>query len=362
MGRPPLCDTKIGMKKGPWTPEEDILLATYIQQHGPGNWKSIPTSTGLLRCSKSCRLRWTNYLRPGIKRGEFTEQEESLIIHLQAVLGNRWAAIASYLPQRTDNDIKNHWNTHLTKKLRKVQTGCGDEHDFNRDGSTSSPSPSTNLDQTRTIVGSKGQWERSLQTNADMARQALYEVISIDHTTHHKSTTNFSSCSTSTASISIHDNSSYNNSMPNRKQQALAPLATTSTTPYVSDTENISRWLQGSNSTTTTEGTKHNHQGFVHHQHHNNDDILSSETAFESFYRLCSSSTTTQTTTNVSDCDLLEQNLFNYDPSKEGSQSSGSNNTTQVPLSMPEKWLLDYDTLQEDHQQAGFLTLADTAD
>ncbi|KAE8665857.1 MYB306 protein [Hibiscus syriacus] len=89
MGRPPCCD-KLGVKKGPWTPEEDIILVSYIQEHGPGNWRSIPTNTGLLRCSKSCRLRWTNYLRPGIKRGSFTEQEEKTIIHLQALLGNRY--------------------------------------------------------------------------------------------------------------------------------------------------------------------------------------------------------------------------------------------------------------------------------
>ncbi|XP_058107593.1 transcription factor MYB60-like [Magnolia sinica] len=121
MGRPPCCD-KVGIKKGPWTPEEDIILVSYIQEHGPGNWRSVPTNTGLLRCSKSCRLRWTNYLRPGIKRGNFTPHEEGMIIHLQALLGNRWAAIASYLPQRTDNDIKNYWNTHLKKKIKKIQT------------------------------------------------------------------------------------------------------------------------------------------------------------------------------------------------------------------------------------------------
>ncbi|RVW20580.1 Myb-related protein 306 [Vitis vinifera] len=84
MGRPPCCD-KVGIKKGPWTPEEDIILVSYIQEHGPGNWRSVPTNTGLLRCSKSCRLRWTNYLRPGIKRGNFTPHEEGMIIHLQAL-------------------------------------------------------------------------------------------------------------------------------------------------------------------------------------------------------------------------------------------------------------------------------------
>ncbi|KAL6842852.1 hypothetical protein ACP4OV_027165 [Aristida adscensionis] len=122
MGRPPCCDNSVGVKKGPWTPEEDIVLVSYIQQHGPGNWRSVPENTGLMRCSKSCRLRWTNYLRPGIKRGNFTPHEEGIIIHLQALLGNKWAAIASYLPQRTDNDIKNYWNTHLKKKVKRLQT------------------------------------------------------------------------------------------------------------------------------------------------------------------------------------------------------------------------------------------------
>ncbi|CAA0837343.1 myb domain protein 60 [Striga hermonthica] len=124
MGRPPCCD-KIGIKKGPWTPEEDIILVSYIQENGPGNWRAVPTNTGLLRCSKSCRLRWTNYLRPGIKRGNFTPHEEGMIIHLQALLGNKWAAIATYLPQRTDNDIKNYWNTHLKKKLKKLHQQPG---------------------------------------------------------------------------------------------------------------------------------------------------------------------------------------------------------------------------------------------
>ncbi|XWS32866.1 hypothetical protein CRYUN_Cryun22dG0027100 [Craigia yunnanensis] len=164
MGRPPCCE-KVGVKKGPWTPEEDIILVSYIQEHGPGNWRTVPTDTGLLRCNKSCRLRWTNYLRPGIKRGKFTEHEEKMIIHLQALLGNRWAAIASYLPQRTDNDIKNYWNTHLKKKLKKLQGSEG----YFRDGSSSSPT-------SQQI--SRGQWERKLQTDIHMAKQALSDALS----------------------------------------------------------------------------------------------------------------------------------------------------------------------------------------
>jgi myb proto-oncogene protein len=120
MGRPPWCECdKAGIKKGPWTPEEDLILVSYIHEHGAGRWRLVPVNTGLMRCSKSCRLRWTNYLRPGIRRGNFTPREERVIVHLQSLLGNRWAAIASHLPQRTDNDIKNYWNTHLKKKLEE---------------------------------------------------------------------------------------------------------------------------------------------------------------------------------------------------------------------------------------------------
>ncbi|XP_022927412.1 myb-related protein 306-like [Cucurbita moschata] len=164
MGRPPCCD-KQGVKKGPWTPEEDIVLVSYIQEHGPGNWRAVPANTGLLRCSKSCRLRWTNYLRPGIKRGNFTHHEEKMIIHLQALLGNRWAAIASYLPQRTDNDIKNHWNTYLKKKLNN------NHHHHHH------PSPATDLSATGG-GDARGQWERRLQTDIQMAKQALSDALS----------------------------------------------------------------------------------------------------------------------------------------------------------------------------------------
>ncbi|XWS64932.1 hypothetical protein CRYUN_Cryun05aG0046800 [Craigia yunnanensis] len=149
MGRPPCCD-KVGIKKGPWTPEEDIILVSYIQEHGPGNWRSVPTNTGLMRCSKSCRLRWTNYLRPGIKRGNFTPHEEGMIIHLQALLGNKWAAIASYLPQRTDNDIKNYWNTHLKKKLKKFQSAL-DPHMVQDSSTTTIQFVSKSLNERRSL-------------------------------------------------------------------------------------------------------------------------------------------------------------------------------------------------------------------
>ncbi|QCD91807.1 myb proto-oncogene protein [Vigna unguiculata] len=119
MMRTPSSDES-GLKKGPWSPEEDKILMDYIQKHGHGSWRALPKLAGLNRCGKSCRLRWTNYLRPDIKRGKFSDQEEQLIINLHAVLGNKWAAIASHLPGRTDNEIKNLWNTHLRKKLLQM--------------------------------------------------------------------------------------------------------------------------------------------------------------------------------------------------------------------------------------------------
>ncbi|KAK9714774.1 hypothetical protein RND81_06G118900 [Saponaria officinalis] len=119
MGRAPCCD-RDGLKKGPWLPEEDQKLVDYIQEHGSGNWRTLPKKAGLQRCGKSCRLRWANYLRPDIKRGRFTFEEEEAIIQLHSVLGNKWSAIAAKLPGRTDNEIKNYWNTHIRKRLLRM--------------------------------------------------------------------------------------------------------------------------------------------------------------------------------------------------------------------------------------------------
>ncbi|KAJ8748568.1 hypothetical protein K2173_003469 [Erythroxylum novogranatense] len=121
MGRAPCC-SKVGLHRGPWTPREDTLLTKYIQAHGEGHWRSLPKKAGLLRCGKSCRLRWMNYLRPDIKRGNITPDEDELIIRMHSLLGNRWSLIAGRLPGRTDNEIKNYWNTHLSKRLKSQGT------------------------------------------------------------------------------------------------------------------------------------------------------------------------------------------------------------------------------------------------
>ncbi|KAI4321195.1 hypothetical protein MLD38_034607 [Melastoma candidum] len=116
MGRSPCCE-KEHTNKGAWTKEEDQRLVDYIRLHGEGCWRSLPKAAGLLRCGKSCRLRWINYLRPDLKRGNFTQEEDELIIKLHSMLGNKWSLIAGRLPGRTDNEIKNYWNTHIKRKL-----------------------------------------------------------------------------------------------------------------------------------------------------------------------------------------------------------------------------------------------------
>ncbi|RDX66680.1 Transcription factor MYB113 [Mucuna pruriens] len=104
-----------------WTEEEDHLLKKCIQQYGEGKWHRVPLLAGLNRCRKSCRLRWLNYLRPNIKRGNFAEEEVEMIIKLHKLLGNRWSLIAGRLPGRTANDVKNYWNCHLSKKLNALE-------------------------------------------------------------------------------------------------------------------------------------------------------------------------------------------------------------------------------------------------
>ncbi|GMP44698.1 hypothetical protein CsSME_00013511 [Camellia sinensis var. sinensis] len=89
MGRSPCCE-KAHTNKGAWTKEEDERLISYIEAHGEGCWRSLPNAAGLLRYGKSYRLRWINYLRPDLKRGHFTPEEDELIINLHGLLGNKY--------------------------------------------------------------------------------------------------------------------------------------------------------------------------------------------------------------------------------------------------------------------------------
>ncbi|XWS44330.1 hypothetical protein CRYUN_Cryun15aG0036000 [Craigia yunnanensis] len=180
MGRSPCCD-KVGLKKGPWTPEEDQKLLAYIEEHGHGSWRALPGKAGLQRCGKSCRLRWTNYLRPDIKRGKFSLQEEQTIIQLHALLGNRWSAIATHLPKRTDNEIKNYWNTHLKKRLAKMGIDPI-THKPKSDALLSTDGQSKNSAN----LSHMAQWESArLEAEARLVRESKLRSHSLQHQLSH---------------------------------------------------------------------------------------------------------------------------------------------------------------------------------
>ncbi|XP_048140812.1 transcription factor MYB3-like [Rhodamnia argentea] len=134
------------VKQGAWSGEEDQKLITYIRRYGIWNWTHMPKAAGLARTGKSCRLRWMNYLRPDIRHGNITKKEEDLILELHRLLGNKWAAIVARLSGRTDNEIKNYWNTHMKKGVGnrnklKIPTACDVEVKPDHNDSSSHPCP-----------------------------------------------------------------------------------------------------------------------------------------------------------------------------------------------------------------------------
>nr|AHY20034.1 R2R3MYB transcription factor 3 [Tulipa fosteriana] len=112
-----LPPSSVLLRRGAWTQAEDDLLRRCLEKHGSLRWCHVARMAGLNRCRKSCRLRWLNYLDPRLKRGIFEEDEKDLIVRLHKLLGNRWSLIAGRVPGRTANDVKNHWNSRLNKKL-----------------------------------------------------------------------------------------------------------------------------------------------------------------------------------------------------------------------------------------------------
>ncbi|KAM3253243.1 MYB-like transcription factor EOBI [Capsicum annuum] len=141
------CNSQdVEVRKGPWTMEEDLILINYIANHGEGVWNSLARSAGLKRTGKSCRLRWLNYLRPDVRRGNITPEEQLLIMELHAKWGNRWSKIAKHLPGRTDNEIKNYWRTRIQKHIKQAEnmnrlsSDISDQHNNDQQASTSQAS------------------------------------------------------------------------------------------------------------------------------------------------------------------------------------------------------------------------------
>ncbi|XP_047318023.1 transcription factor MYB20-like [Impatiens glandulifera] len=181
MGRKPCCD-KVGLKKGPWTAEEDDKLINFILTNHQYCWRAVPKLAGLLRCGKSCRLRWINYLRPDLKRGILSDYEENMVIHLHSQLGNRWSKIASHFPGRTDNEIKNFWNTYIKKKLKKMGI----------DPNTHKPLPSISTpDHQEPLTKDHDQEQHKTHRDDDHDHQQIFDndhvdkILFGDHTTSH---------------------------------------------------------------------------------------------------------------------------------------------------------------------------------
>ncbi|EOY02421.1 hypothetical protein QUC31_018181 [Theobroma cacao] len=149
MDKKPCKSQDVEVRKGPWTMEEDLILINYIANHGEGVWNSLAKAAGLKRTGKSCRLRWLNYLRPDVRRGNITPEEQLLIMELHAKWGNRWSKIAKHLPGRTDNEIKNYWRTRIQKHIKQAEVCSSQIHsELHKQASTSQVPCNTDMMET----------------------------------------------------------------------------------------------------------------------------------------------------------------------------------------------------------------------
>ncbi|XP_024994924.1 transcription factor MYB8-like [Cynara cardunculus var. scolymus] len=205
---------KNGMKKGAWSDDEDNKLRAYINIYGHWNWALLTKFAGVSRSGKSCRLRWVNYLRPNIKHGNFTEAEDNIIMDLHNKLGNKWSAIATNLPGRSDNEIKNRWNTHLKRQAQKEHIVLENQDD-NETNKVNEANPQENIVETTNL--------KLLQEVEILRERSSSESPSIDR-------------------LSSHSSSSWDYAVSSDvTQQPLDYEPTTNfwTDPFISDDDNI---------------------------------------------------------------------------------------------------------------------------
>ncbi|XP_078178495.1 transcription factor MYB59-like [Carex rostrata] len=160
------------VRKGPWTEQEDLQLVWFVRLFGERRWDFLAKVSGLNRTGKSCRLRWVNYLHPGLKRGRMTAQEEQLVLELHAKWGNRWSRIARKLPGRTDNEIKNYWRTHMRKKAQEEKKGSA--------ASASPSSPSFSSTVTTTTSNNNEEQSSEIGPNENENKEAMDGHNSVD--------------------------------------------------------------------------------------------------------------------------------------------------------------------------------------